>query len=376
MKKESIRTIIREIVFFLKCSKGVNGDCNIIFNQINPIYESFYNPFFEAIKDISEFHFYSIGKNLSFAKRVSIFKIFFTKKKCIIVSADSDTFTRFFKRKKNLRRIQIFHGLSSFGSIWGTNYITNFDALFTVTPFMLRQLNTEYDKLVRLNNVSLYPVGYVKLMQLTPNKLNSQHDKMKIFYGPTYHKEFSSIFKWLEPIMKVTRDLNAELYVKLHPYLLREEDIILSGGKNWINEISLLANKFDVNVNIVPHETSNNKLMKIFSATDLLITDTSGIGYEFVLATNRPIIFLEERIKVPLKLNPNIFKDYPECYYRGVIGPIVNDVSKLKSTIIECLKKESFPKSLQDFKNDFLFDTYGIPKRIREAMLKEKSKLS
>lgn len=70
----------------------------------------------------------------------------FLDNKIVLCVASSE-----YKKLCKTTRVQIFHGLGSFGALWQRNFIDPFDVLFIVTRFQWRQLEEEIKKMVEKN---------------------------------------------------------------------------------------------------------------------------------------------------------------------------------------------------------------------------------
>ena len=192
---------------------------NVAFSLKDPNYKPFFLPLLEVLIQRPDYHLFSFGSAIGGVPRYSRLLQPFIKESLIILCADTFSFIK----KANHKRVQMFHGFGSFGAIWGEVLLTDFDVIFLTGPYMKKQLSEPYyQKLISDDNKSCHEVGYVK-MDLFKDLHNLQNSKT-IFYGPTYHVEFSSIFSWLETIFEVANTMQFDLIIKLHPYLLKKHN--------------------------------------------------------------------------------------------------------------------------------------------------------
>lgn len=354
-----IKRVIASLPFFLASvikyyfNKGsFKGKKNIAISLITPSYKQFYSPIVDLIIRDPEYNVICFGTQMYNLKTYSQFTQMVMSEPLIILCADMDLYIK----KENHRRIQIFHSLVSFGSVWGEKFITRFDIIFSLGPYMSKQLKEPvYERLVTKHKVRIFDVGYPKLDSLCSNKrINTPNGR--IFYGPTYHTEFSSIFNWCEQLMIIAKTLKLELVIKLHPYLYLKENKSFSGGVDWENQIQHYKNNYGTNVKLLPTDISLDQQRKEFESCDLIITDVSGIGYEFVLATSKPIIYLENKIKIPIGSDEELFLNHFENKIREELGPIIYTPEELTNSITELIYTNNSPKYLEKIKDEFVFN--------------------
>ena len=131
----------------------------------------------------------------------------------------------------------------------------------------------------------------------------------------------------------------------------------MSGGINWPKKIYEYKESYR-NITFVRRNESN--VGKYLGITDIFLTDVSGIGFEFVLTTSKPIIFLGDKLKVPLedlrKGDIKKYENYPEIYYRGRIGPIVREPQKLEKIVKETVAKDNYKTEREKFRKEFIFN--------------------
>lgn len=272
----------------------------------------------------------------------------------ILISAQSSSYRKLNKTE----RVQIFHSFGSFGVLWGESYIKDFDILFLVTKFQREQLQVECKNIAQ--NRKIFNVGYPKIDSFIESDQPRKVSDSKIttfFYGPSYHREISSIFSFLPVIIDVCNRNNYRLIMNLHPFLYNKHNYDYSGGIDWFARIRDYEKKYK---NIIFLEKKAGNHCNFFAETGVFLTDVSGIGFEFVLATKRPIIFLGSKLKIPLKdlRSGEIekYKKYPEIYYRGRIGPVVEKPDELEKTIKSLFENDCYKVEREKFCEEYVFN--------------------
>ena len=90
------------------------------------------------------------------------------------------------------------------------------------------------------------------------------------------------------------------------------------------------------------------------------MTDVFRIGFESVLVTSKPVIFLGDKLKVPLedlrKGNIKKYENCPEIYYRGKIGPIVKKPEELEETVRKILRENTYEDEIKKFRGGYVFN--------------------
>jgi hypothetical protein len=272
----------------------------------------------------------------------------------IVIAASSARY----KKLPNTLRIQIFHGFASFGSVWPIQkYSDLFDVFFLPTFYTYKQLQHDYKEIVQ--GKKFFLIGYPKLDELIElsNCLSTNIGETTLFYGPTWHREISSIFEFLPTLVNICKNNNYRLVIKMHPNLYDKDSIDSSGGIDWLKRIHKYQNDFH-KIILLERDTTTKELGRWFAKTNLFITDVSGIGYEFALSTGRPVVFLGKKLKIPLEdlRNNKIeqYSDHPEIYYRGVIGPLAEDPSELDLAIQKGLTPGKYDQEINKFRDDFV----------------------
>jgi len=94
--------------------------------------------------------------------------------------------------------------------------------------------------------------------------------------------------------------------------------------------------------------------------TDVFLTDVSGLGFEFVLTTAKPIIFLGDKLKIPLedlrKGNVKKYENCPEVCYRGKIGPIVREPWELEETVKKMVENDAYKTEREKCRKEYVFN--------------------
>lgn len=351
----------------------------IAFDWGDGTYSDFYLPLFEKLdkSGLEILFFFRFGyanqyRMTTFKKGLpKVYGNFLDNK--IVISA---TCSKYRKLSKTVR-IQIFHGFGSFGSVWQRDFIDDFDILFLTTRCQWNELQTEeYKKIVEGKEV--FRIGYPKIDKYVykkdENDVRYNKKNITLFYGPTYHCEISSIFEFLPSIVEMCKRNRYKLIIKLHPFLYHKHSYYRSGGIDWSQKIYDYKENWYNDIIFLRRDRDNHNLGEYFRMTDVFLTDVSGIGFEFVLATSKPIIFLGQKLKVPLEdLRSGTvekYKDYAEIYYRGRIGPIVKKPYQLEEVLKRTIEGNDYRIEIEKFRREFTFNL-GVSADVAVSKIKK-----
>jgi len=230
------------------------------------------------------------------------------------------------------------HALSGWGNGKATNglsNIKNFDFMFTTGSTQEKVLSSfsfalgeSLPKMVKVgyiftDAINLNKEGFNRDLYLKEHSLNPNN--ITITYAPSWGITTSSVNHGLD-IIKYLCSLNEHynVIVKLHPALIhgrrRKVEYSVTGKINWKSELSNLQTVFK---NL--YHTTEEIDFGVYYVTDILITDISGIGFEFLLL-NKNVIYFDV---------PEYFDKYgkegPEYWART--GPIVTKINELNDSI-------------------------------------------
>lgn len=193
------------------------------------------------------------------------------------------------------KRILYAHGLAGLNFSKDAAHIRQtdrYDALFLTGPMQRRMLEVA----ARHYEVKLplcYDIGYLRGDRLRGRvfdkgafcRLFEIDEAPVVTYAPTWG-EFSSTIDWIEKIVCVCEEMDVNLLLRLHPIMFTGESSYQTAGINWsvrLPEIIKGARRTRL--------ATNNDIDDVLLASDVMITDVSGLGIEF-LSLGKPTVFL------------------------------------------------------------------------------------
>lgn len=356
----SLLDILAAIVYFPKyLYHAVVREKLIAFDWGNGRYCEFYWPLFDGLKESGAkliFFFDLQGPNqygaTIFVRGLPRVYADLLDNKVVI----SATATKFRPLKRTVR-VQIFHGFAAFGSGFGREFIDNFDVLFLTTTCQMMQLKSEpeYKDLAKGKQIVLVGCPKIDSLVTEERRFGTEDPQVTIFYGPTWHREISSIIDFLSEIVDICKARNYRLIIKLHPYLYHKHNYEKSGGIDWAKRIRQYQKEGH---DILLLRGNKNDMSSYFGITDIFLTDVSGLGFEFVSATGKPIIFLGTKVKIPLgDLRQGNLQKYERCAeidYRGKIGPVVKEPEQLEEVLEMMLGRSPYEEQRNKFRREFI----------------------
>lgn len=171
--------------------------------------------------------------------------------------------------------------------------LNNFDTIFCSGPHQISEIR-ETEEVYGLTPKNLIEVGYPLIDEIR-EKYNSvphsENKRKKILIAPSWQED-NIIDSCLEELLDMIKDKGYDIIVRPHPQEVRlKREYMESVKQKYESE----------NVTIQTDFASNNPVME----ADLLITDWSGISWEYAFTTMRPVLFIDTPMKV---LNPEYRK--------------------------------------------------------------------
>lgn len=221
----------------------------------------------------------------------------------IMVTTVPDLQTLHMKRsvvRDDIEYIYTFHSLTSTHLIYRENAFDNFDTVFCVGQHQTSELRYR-EELAGLPKRNLVKVGYGLYDQLLESYSHLKHSesskKPRILIAPSWQAD--NIFDiCIDKILEALLGRGYTLVLRPHPQYVRL----------FPEKMEALVNRY------LEHKRSGEVVFELdFSsnesifASDLLITDWSGVSYEFSYCTLKPCVFINTPMKI---LNPN-YPHYP-----------------------------------------------------------------
>ena len=215
----------------------------------------------------------------------------------IVVMTMPDLETYHIKRsyvRKDMEYIHVPHSIDSMNMTYRKGSIDHFDTIFCVGPHHkdeVEKMEETYD----LPHKVLLNWGYCLLDDMRKDYESKEkviNEQKTILIAPSWQED-NIVDSCLEDILQKLRATGYKVIVRPHPQHVR----------HMPEKMQLLKDKFaeDKNIEIQTDFSSNDT---VFNA-DLIITDWSGIAYEYAFTTLRPVLYINTPMKI---MNPEYEK--------------------------------------------------------------------
>ena len=244
-------------------------------------------------------------------------KFFLGLKAKILIMDMPDLETYHIKRSKiyPVHYIYIFHSIFSVHSYLRKGAVDNYDTIFCVGPHHKNEIQ-ETEKIYNLKPKNLISFGFPRLDTLLNEKQNyskifdTNNDNL-ILLTPSYGKNNLLEICGFE-LIKILLESNFKVLLRPHFKILKDSKKLIS---KILDEFGNNPN-FSLENGVIPS--------KLFHSSICMISDWSGISFEYAFTFERPVIFIDVPKKI---LNPN-FHDISlepiEISYRDKIGFVVS----------------------------------------------------
>ena len=280
-------------------------------------------------------------------------KFFMELKADILVMTMPNLETYFIKRSKvyPVHYVYIFHSIVSTHTIYRKGAFDHYDSIFCTGPHHIEEI-TATESVYSLKHKNLVEHGYGLLDKLQKNKpLKDQKnytndEKKKIIIAPSWGKKGLLETKGIE-LVKILLDAGYHVTVRPHPMTIKKSP----------KTVKQILEKFEKNPDFLL-DTNTSSFEQLFSSY-ALITDWSGIGYEYAFVCERPVIYVDVPKKAHNKEYEKIELVPFEISIRDKIGELIS-IQNLESIPerIEFLYGHvtEFKSKIEKIRNDAVFN--------------------
>ena len=205
--------------------------------------------------------------------------------------------------------IYVFHAAVSTHQQYRQKAFFNYDAIFCTGNYQLKEIRAA-EKIYGLKEKRIVKYGYPLLDKLK-EKASIKNEKPVILVAPSWFE--GCIFEvCMEELVQQLSTLPYQIILRSHPEYEKRKKKNFNAIQKWIAEFP--------NVSMDTYSNVTDRL----PSTDILITDRSGIAFEFAMGTGRQVLFIETILK---QTNPD--------WKKLGIEPIENELrSQLGSVIL------------------------------------------
>lgn len=192
--------------------------------------------------------------------------------------------------RKDVEYCFVQHDMNSHSMLMRKGCVDHFDTVFCTGPHQYDEIR-ETEAVYHLPEKNLVKVGYPLIDEIRSQYAAADHQpssRKKILIAPSWQPD-NIIDSCLEVILDQLSGKDYQVIVRPHPQEVRMKNAYMSQ----------LKKKYQgTNVEIQTDFSSNNPIME----ADVLITDWSGICWEYAFTTYRPVLFVDTPMKI---MNPD-----------------------------------------------------------------------
>ncbi len=274
----------------------------------------------------------------------------------IVVMTTPDLQTQYIKRslvRKDVEYIYVPHDMMSVHMGFRKGSLDNFDTVFCTGAHVEREVRAT-ERVYNLPEKTLVKFGYPlaeKLEAAYEAEPKEERTVKEILIAPSWQED-NLLDSCVDTLIEKLLSDKYHLTVRPHPEY----------SKRYKEKLQILVEKYkDVPEERLSFELDFTANKSIYSS-DLLITDWSGIAYEFAFATKKPVLFVNTKMKVENPDWEEIGETPAEIYLRPQIGHAL-EKGELDSKVAEAAadligRSAEYHDKINELKLSHLF-SYG-----------------
>jgi YidC/Oxa1 family membrane protein insertase len=217
----------------------------------------------------------------------------------------------YLKRSKYLvHYIYIPHSLSSLHSIYRKGAFDYFDTLFCVGPHHVEEAK-KIEEIYKLKKKILIEFGYCKIDSLIncyKNFKKNEDNKITFLIAPTWGDSCIINSGKVIKVMDHIKSLGHNIILRPHPITVRESNDI----------INKIISRYENYPNFIYQPSTDNN--QTLFESDVLISDWSGVAFEFAFGLKKPVLFVDTSRKIKnIDFNKIGIESF-EFYAREMVG--------------------------------------------------------
>jgi len=246
----------------------------------------------------------------------------------------------------------MFHNIGSSFPVIRYGAIFHYDAIFCVGPHHEQEIRRQ-EELYNLPRKTLVKFGYCRLEKIyndykkyTPTGVNGSQYKANILLGPSWGDD-SILNACGYELIKGLLASNYRVIVRPHPVTRQKSPEVLD---------ALNADFGDRENYVFADDIST---FEAIFESDLLISDWSGLIYEYAFGTERPVLFIDVPQKVVNERYKEVGIEPMDVGIRDRIGVVVSPkgLDKLDAAIEDLLSnKDSFMQEIVKVRGEYVYN--------------------
>ncbi|MBX9950513.1 MAG: CDP-glycerol glycerophosphotransferase family protein [Candidatus Obscuribacterales bacterium] len=250
------------------------------------------------------------------------------------------------------------HHIYAFRGVASTHYgyrlgaFDNYDSLLCIGQYQIDEVR-KTEELYGLPRKELILTGYPLIESIYKDHLEFEkkapkNERPVVLIAPTwspFHPQVSILGSCIQPMIESLAKCNYEIWIRPHPEYARRFGEQLQKLQSMMKGVSTLT--FEVNTNS----------FELLHRADVLITDYSAISMDYVLGTERPILFIDTQPRLDNPEWERIGLTPVENTFRDKLGERLkpDNMQEVPAAIERLLaRKDSFRKDLPQMRNSLI----------------------
>ena len=231
---------------------------------------------------------------------------------CFMTLPDLDNF-QLKKSKYDVHYVYVHHSLVSMHTVYRKKAFNSYDTIFCPARHHIEEIN-QITKLYNIKEKQIIKFSYTKIDNLIEKRITQKTNyDVRVLVAPSWGKNCIIENGEAMNIIKKFLKLGFEVVLRPHPQTIKYAKDKLDSIQNNFSEYD----KFSINDDLLD-ETS-------FYNSDFMISDWSGVAFEYAFGLLKPVIFVGTEMKINnedyKKTNLPVFEDY----MREIVGEIYDE---------------------------------------------------
>lgn len=250
--------------------------------------------------------------------------------------------------RKDVEYVYLDHAPASVQMTYRKGAFDHFDTIFANGQYQIDE-HRATERVYGLRAKNMVPTGYVLLDDLFANyhhEASRLSDETLILIAPS-HQPGNIFDEHVDEIVRLIRGAGRNIHLRPHPQYTRR----------FPAKMQAIADRYADSSDVVV-EMDFSKNSSIYAA-DILITDWSGIAYEYAFTTKRPVIFVNTPMKVVNSEYEKIGMVPTNITFRDLAGVSVNtnELARIPTVIEDILSRpQLFAEKIEKMLKEYFFN--------------------
>ncbi len=246
--------------------------------------------------------------------------------------------------------VYVFHSLVSTHMVYRYGAFDHYDSILCVGPYQIEEIR-KHEKLLNIKPKILVEAGYYRLERVynayKKYKQNnpSPTDRKTVLIAPSWGDK-NTLESCGERLIEVLLSEGFEVIVRPHPETIHGSPKLIASFRNSFSS--------NPDFNLELSVSTDDSLLR----SDILITDFSGITFEYAFGTERPVLFMDVPMKIRNQRYEEIGKEPFELSIRSEVGIILSpdELENVTQVINKLLQeKESYRTRIMELRKKKIY---------------------